>query len=166
MHVGVFGPVEDVGGGLMVGTKLEIEMADDRSLPCDVALTAELRKGRYEVVALTCTRRPNGPEITSELIRTVPVGAVLRRGALDAYKLFSPGANPVRLRAEGPTDDTLRVVARVYRMAVVVRDDPTRAVASTFDVPRPTASRWVQMARKRRFLGPAEERKAGERKRR
>jgi hypothetical protein len=114
-----------------------------------------------------CSRRKNGAEVTGELIRSLPVGRMLLRSALKANTLqASPHADAAKIRKQGPTDESLRVVARVYRLALAVRNDPTAAVASGLKLPRPTAARWVKEARRRGFLGPSEERRAGERKRR
>ena len=62
-----------------------------------------------------------------------------------------------RLRENGPTSETLAVVARLYREGWRV-GRPTLAVATGLGIPRSTAGRWVAAARdpKRRLLGPAE----------
>jgi hypothetical protein len=154
-------------GGIPLHETIEVVVTNDRGLPCDVELVATMRRGHYEVDKLVCSRKKNGPEITGELIRSVPVGRVLRAAALKANSLFgSPHADAAKIREQGPTDESLRVVAHVYRIALAVRDDPTSAVASGLKLPRSTAARWVKTARARGFLGPTEERKAGERKRR
>jgi hypothetical protein len=131
--------------------------------PCDVELKAAIEKGRYVVSEVRCTRRPRGPEITGELVRRIRVADILLAGALAANKfLAGPPGNPAALRAQGPTEESLRVAARVYRMAHLVRDNPTGAVASAIGLPHSTAARWVQQARQAGFLGPAEPRRAGE----
>jgi hypothetical protein len=138
--------------------------ADGPDLPCDVQLEAEIEEGAYVVTEVRCSRRSRGPEVTSEGIRAIPVARILHVAALDVNKgVFGPWSDRDTLRAQGPTDESLRVTAQIYRMAHVVRDNPTAAVSSALGLPKPTASRWVQMARKRGFLGPAESRKAGER---
>jgi hypothetical protein len=136
--------------------------ASGPDLPCDVELRAELERGTYVVTELRCTRRQGGPEVTGEVIRTVPVARILHAGALKANKLFGPHADPAALKAQGPTEESLRVVAQVYRMAHLVRDNPTQAVSSALGLPHSTAARWVVQARRAGFLGPAERRKAGE----
>jgi len=132
--------------------------------PCDVELSAALDGGRYVVSEVRCTRRLRGPEITGELVRRIKVADILRIGALLANKVLAgPRGDPAALRAQGPTEESLRVAARVYRMAHLVRDNPTRAVASAFGIPHSTAARWVQQARQAGFLGPARSRRPGER---
>lgn len=101
------------------------------------------------------------------LIRQLPIGKLLRFAALKANSLWaSPYADPAKIRAEGPTDESLRVVARVYRMAIAAREIPPRPSRVASNSPGPTAARWVKTARKRGFLGPTDERRPGERKRR
>jgi hypothetical protein len=149
-----------------LGVAIEVTAVNDRSLPCDLKLVARMNRGRYEVEELVCSRKKNGDEITSEMIRSLPVGKLLRWGAINANTLLaSPRVDAAKIRTQGPTDESLRAVARVYRVAFAAREDPTAAVASGLQLPRPTASRWVKTARQRGFLGPTEERRAGERKR-
>jgi transposase len=69
--------------------------------------------------------------------------------------------DPVAVGRKGPTDQALRMVGAVYRIAYLMGEPPTRAVAQTFQVPRSTAGRWVHLARERGFLGPATARRAG-----
>jgi hypothetical protein len=70
---------------------------------------------------------------------------------------------PDGLGAEGPTDRVLRWVAHVYKLALALENEPTKAVEVAFGVSRPTAGRWVAAARapERGYLGPAEIGKAG-----
>jgi hypothetical protein len=146
---------------------IEVAATNDRGLPCDVELVATMRDGHYEVDRLVCSRKKNGPEITGELVRSLPVGRLLQMSAIKANTFqASPHADASTIRKQGPTDESLRVVARVYRLALAVRENPTAAVANGLQLPRPTAARWVKTARARGFLGPTEERRAGEQKRR
>jgi hypothetical protein len=127
-------------------------------LPCDVELRAEIEEGAYAVTAVRCTRRRGGGEVTGEAIRSVPVERILHAGALRVNKLFQPRADP----SQGPTEENLRAVARIYRMAHLVRDNPTKAVSAALQLPYSSAARWVMQARRAGFLGPTERRKAGE----
>jgi hypothetical protein len=137
--------------------------ATGSDLPCDVEMTAAVEGDSYIVNEVRCTRRRRGPEVSGEVIRAIPVAGILRNGALQANKILVPRASSTDYRALGPVDESLRAVALVYRMARLVRDDPTQAVSAALGLPRPTASRWVQTARSRGFLGAAEPRKPGER---
>jgi hypothetical protein len=154
-------------GGIPLWETIEVVVTNDRGLPCDVELVATMRHGQYEVDKLVCSRKKKGPEITGELVRSLPVGRLLQMSAIKANTFqASPHADAAKIRKQGPTDESLRVVAQVYRLALAVREDPTAAVASGLKLPRPTAARWVKTARQRGYLGPTEERRAGERKRR
>jgi hypothetical protein len=62
------------------------------------------------------------------------------------------------------SDADLRRAADIYRAALKKHDPPTRAVADQLHLARSTAGRWMVEARRRRFLGLATPRQAGERK--
>jgi hypothetical protein len=133
----------------------------------DLELEIELEGGRYVLKTMTCRAR-KGRAITSEGVTDLAVKQIVRIvvGRTLQIPLLSPGraANQAG-RAEGPTDGALIHVATVYRMAHLMGLPPTESVARDLDLPRSTAGRWVSMARSRGFLGPAEPRKAGERRR-
>jgi hypothetical protein len=108
--------------------------------------------------------------VTSDALRDVPVarlvshaGAALHhvRGHLDSGGLRVGPAWPddeegAYVAEHGLTDETLRIVARIYRVAYLVANPPTKSVESTLNVPRSTAGRWIAAARERGFLGPAQ----------
>jgi len=160
----------DEGEGLVAtaegafASSISVEAAG-ADLPCDVELRAELDEtvGTYVVSEVRCSRRRGGAEVTGEAIRAVPVERILRAGAIQVNRLFTPTRNIEEIRAQGPTDENLRLVARIYRLAHLVRDTPTTAVSKALRVPYPTAARWVRQARQRGFLGATEPRKRGER---
>jgi hypothetical protein len=77
------------------------------------------------------------------------------------YADYAKGARHPR-RGSPLTEDNLRQVADVYRLALQRGDPPTQTVADQMNVVRSTASRWVAAARKRGFLGPALRGRAGE----
>ena len=52
-------------------------------------------------------------------------------------------------RVEGPTENTLIWVARVYRVAQLLRKSPTKSVAERFGIPTRTASHWVKLMKER-----------------
>ncbi|MFW6034539.1 MAG: hypothetical protein ACOC9R_05320 [bacterium] len=137
----------DVGDGVTVPAEITgTEHLDGAT----VRLRAVYRPdtGRYAVVELTV----EADEVTGELIRSVPVASLLTKWAL---RFIGPGAverPPADLVQTGPTDETLRWVARAYRVALLVGAAPTQAVAETFDVARGTAGRWVTRSRDRGFL--------------
>lgn len=57
-----------------------------------------------------------------------------------------------RLKAAGPTDETLRWVALLHRVAVAVALPPVKSVQGAFDVSLRTATNWVAAARQRGYL--------------
>lgn len=61
-----------------------------------------------------------------------------------------------RLKAAGPTDETLRWVALLYRVAVAVDEPPAKSIQGGFRVSLRTASNWVAAARRAGYLGPSD----------
>lgn len=61
-------------------------------------------------------------------------------------------AEAARLRAQGPTDETLKWVAFFYGLGSVLGLPPAKQVESNLGVPRTTASKWVRRARERGLL--------------
>jgi hypothetical protein len=136
------------------------------------------RTGRFVCDQLTVKRRPDGPPVTSEGIRQIPlaaflrlavesnlmhVGPTIREGNTSSweYTWASPLAGSERARGGGPTDRDLQTVADIYQAAYVTGNPPTKTVMSRLELPRSTASRWIRMARERGLLGPATSGKAG-----
>lgn len=78
----------------------------------------------------------------------------LQDHASEAYAEARDMPSPKRKRVR-ITDDHLREVAHVYRMADNMGTPPTREVANHFKVPHSTAAKWVASARRKKFLPPA-----------
>lgn len=116
--------------------------------------------GRMVCQRLTIERRPGGPPVTGEALRRIQVQALVRAETRRSLASVLVG-DPRQAAVAGPIDDTLRLVAEVYRIAYLCSDPPTATVAGRFGLPRSTAGRWVAMARARGFLGEVTERKAG-----
>ncbi|MDP9331542.1 MAG: hypothetical protein M3P11_13005 [Actinomycetota bacterium] len=151
----------DIDNGVMVPSGLSVTATGD-DLPCDIQVGVVLQGGRMVANEVTCIAR-NGDRITAEALRDIPVAKIVRLGVLSALGTFAlAGKDFVALRKTGPSEETLRTVAAVYRLAYLIGDGPTAAVRGAFDVPKSTAARWVQHARARGFLGAADSRKAGE----
>lgn len=74
--------------------------------------------------------------------------------AAEAYASARGTPNPRRKR-QRITDDFLRKVARVYRVAERTGLPPTREVATQFKAPHSTAAKWVASARRKKMLPPA-----------
>ncbi|MCX5209801.1 hypothetical protein OG689_10945 [Kitasatospora sp. NBC_00240] len=65
-------------------------------------------------------------------------------------------------RRNSVTQQHLHEVSTVYRQAVQQGHPPTKTVAEYFGASHSTAARWVCMARRESFLGPASRGQAGE----
>ena len=54
-----------------------------------------------------------------------------------------------KYRDDGPIENTLLWVARIYRVAQLLRKPPTKTVAERFGIPSRTASHWVKLMKER-----------------
>jgi hypothetical protein len=148
------------GKGFALPAKFSVPFNVKR-VPYRVTLEVVLKGERFEVESLTAERKRNGPPVTSEGIRKIPVQELVRTAAMRHIHRVkkNPKApeesiiTPARLQgfdrfsAEGPTDEALEHVALVYRLAFAARDRPTKAVEEAFGLARSTAERWVSKAR-------------------
>ncbi len=121
--------------------------------------------GRWECVGFAIdldTERskeyPPPYKIGAELFRRVPVGDLVMR---HRRRLAAPqeAAQPSEY-VRGDDELHYSNVAVVYHVAWSFGRRPTKAVQEEFGVSRATASRWVQEARRRRYLAPATQGKA------
>lgn len=65
------------------------------------------------------------------------------------------GVNPdhlARMKADGPTDETLLWVARLYAASRSYGQAPNKSVVGYFDINQRTATRWIAKARKAGLL--------------
>jgi hypothetical protein len=123
---------------------------------------AVYEQGRYVVNQLTIRRREDGPPVTTEGIREIPVHALLRVQLEGYLATLAPLELSDHARGGGgPTEQDLRAVAIVYQIAYATGGAPTKTVMGRLGLTRSTASRWIALARKRGLLGPATPRKAG-----
>lgn len=60
--------------------------------------------------------------------------------------------DPAQIRAQGPSEDSLRWVARRYAHSRALGGNPNKFVMHHFDIPQRTATRWIASARARGFL--------------
>jgi hypothetical protein len=146
------------------------------SLPYRVEIDVSLEGERFVCDALRAERKKGGPPVTSEGIRKLPVGELIRTAATDYGVIHRVKANPKakgsvimaparlggfeRFADGGATDEALEYVALVYRLAYACNENPTKAVMDSFGLARATAGRWIASARERGFLGKS----LGERK--
>jgi hypothetical protein len=141
--------------------------------PFDVALDAELVDGRYECTRLEVSEREDGPPITSNALRTLPVGRLMREAAQISARV-RVGASTRRATTGGATlrdgvlrrrpadeDEELLTVALAYRLAHACGEPPTNAVAEQLGIARSTATKKVMAARAAGYLGKTTAGKAG-----
>ncbi len=158
------------GGRILasVPTWATVTPSDNDVDPLDFAvkLKIDIVGGRLACVSLTAERLPDGPPITSEGLRRVPVAEYVVRTAEHAtetlleripqpdgsYQLakFSPPAQD--FTEGGMTDEALEQVARIYAWAQATGRKATGILLNDYGMPRPTATRWIQTARRRGIL--------------
>ena len=150
-------------GGLIVFRAFEAN-ASGPSLPCDVTIKASINGGTYVVDEVRATRKRGGQPVTTELLRKIPVGQILRRAVeLVVTKGQSPAERRDSLRPRNlDGDDLLAYVTDSYRFGVLVGASPTQYVAERLGLSRAAAGRWISKAREEGYLGPALGTKAGE----
>jgi hypothetical protein len=152
--------------GLYLLTRYAVEV-DDPDSPVISEVHVEVIDGKPECVELRCRPRPGGVPVSSEALRSVPLRRYLREstrlyservefhGDVEFHSSTGSGDELLLIRAakQQPrhemTDEFLGEVAAVYSES---ETKPTAAVVARFHVSRPTASRWVALARERGFL--------------
>lgn len=77
------------------------------------------------------------------------------RGKPDTFLPFHLEASAsLRLRAkEGPTDENLREVARIYSVSDFISKAPRKKVSESFGISPRTATNWINAARGKGFFG-------------
>ena len=158
-----------VGSDIYAPTRIELTAVGMDDLAADVTAVLVLDGRRYSVQELRITRREDGPPITGELIRRIPVKAIIRGSVSDSAELREPGREVTfaeftrilevddpdaarRMVTGGPTDEMLLWVARIYVMAELAGDPPAKAVKENLDIPMPTANNWIRRAKDRGIL--------------
>lgn len=135
----------------------------------EVEVEVVVEAGRLVAQEVRVRRTPNGPPVTSEAIRAVPVAALTKSAAAHVVEMeeqqdgvvLSPRGHlypkyAARLRENGPTSETLEWVTYLYRVGLLMGEPPTKLVGTAIGIPRSTAGRWVAAARKQGLLGPSE----------
>ncbi|GLZ05000.1 hypothetical protein Acsp03_24660 [Actinomadura sp. NBRC 104412] len=144
----------DIGDGVKIPNLITVSADEVGGYAVELMAEYDDQAGRY-VARMAVVRAGDGAEVTGEVLRSIPLATILRDGVMDALRatlLLSGARPPVDAGKTGPTTETLRWVARIYRLAVLLGDAPTQAVASGLGVPRSTAGRWVTRARDRGLL--------------
>lgn len=144
----------DLGDGLKIPTVITVTSTDVGGYDVELRAEYDPDAGRYVARAVQ-VRAGDGAETTGEALRSIPVATILRDGIMSALQttlLLGGERPPADAGKAGPTTETLRWVARIYRLALLLGGAPTQAVASGLGVPRSTAGRWVTRARDRGLL--------------
>lgn len=133
----------------------------DLGVPADIWATLVIEGRRYVVDSLTVRRVADGPAITSDLIRRIPVHTIVKYAVAGAAVMHRNGrpagmALPDDLltaaRAAGPTDETLALVAQLYVIAELTGDPPAKSVRTILEIPTATAGNWIRRAKDRGHL--------------
>ena len=146
--------------GVVINRSARVELVDYRDYDIDAQVVVS-ESGQAEVMALTVKRRDGGPSVTGAALRSIPVqsiiwqfakleiqlamgfGAGVERSALGLI----PTKDVERLKKQGPVNETLEAVAKVYRLAEFVGDAPTKSIEECFGISRSTAGAWIGRAR-------------------
>ena len=168
------GLVEVVPGLLFPGSGVTVfESHHPSGLTLEVDVVPE--DGRLVVDCVRASRGSDGQPVTLVALRQVALkpflkialsnavvtlnvkeGAVLKQALSDEYKghvfwgLLNVNDRD-RLKAQGATDETLRWVALLYRVALALEEPPVKCVAG-LGVSLRTASNWVAAARAAGYL--------------
>lgn len=159
----------EIGQGIRAPEHIELHAEIDAG---DVTLKVIPRSGGFHVRGVTLESSQDDVPVTSESLRTVPVGRLLHACR---YAVFATGvpslANttwsshqlggwvPEYIREQWPSgrvDVVLDTVTLLYRIAAAVGEAPTQSVAASFGVSRATASRMIAKAREAGLLEPAD----------
>jgi hypothetical protein len=154
----------DLGDGLRIHADVRVMV---RGWSHDVDLAVVVADGRLVADRVRVSRREGGDPVTSEALRNIPVARLVHAavGAVRHVREEYPGGGlslgpawPSKeegayVAKHGLDDDSLRIVARVYRVAYLIGDPPTKQVERLFSLPRSTAGRWIAAARQRGYLG-------------
>jgi hypothetical protein len=151
-----------VGAGLYAPPAIWVE-ATDTELPLDISAELVLDGFRYVVGKLTASQREGGAAVTGEALRAIPVQTLVRGAVADRVRLrvngeqtdvVLPHEERKRLADNGPTDETLTWVARIYLTAELASDPPAKAVKEAMGIPTSTAGYWIRRAKDKGLMDP------------
>ncbi len=157
----------DLGDGLYMHEEIWVTAYD---AAWDVEVRVGLREGRLVADSVHVWRNRFSPgPVTSQALREIPVATlvfyavngVFRRdtkgpaGETWGWSAWPTEPEGAYVAEHGLDDTTLRIVARIYKLAYLIGDGPTKKVETLLDQPRSTAGRWVAAARKAGHLSDA-----------
>lgn len=155
-----FTPLPDVLPKLRLMRSPRIEIVGYRGFDLEVQLVVD-ETPKIEIGSLKIVRTPQGQEITTENIRSIATQWIINRYLRQEVELsfdlepdvkysgmgLISAPEAARIKAQGPVAETIEWVAKLYRLADLVGDGPTKAVEETFEVSRSTAGNWIGRAR-------------------
>jgi hypothetical protein len=149
----------EVGDGIRVGYRPRATVDTDE-LPVIVELEVAEESGRLVVESLTARRRPGGPPVTIDVLKSLPmvglVGFTAQGHALAGLmrvSTASDGSTVTEPMSVEQLDEPERV-AVVYRASLLFGWPPTAAVAEDLGVSKDVAAKRVQAARRAGLLAP------------
>ncbi|WAC54276.1 hypothetical protein [Gordonia sp. SL306] len=170
MQIPDTGPGVEVLPGIYVPDRATVHVEDYRGFDLSAELVLD-DTPRVLVDSLTVKRRANGDLITADSLRTIAVQWIIHhyiKGQIylsrpdqgDGDEVVAQGlidaVEADRLREQGPNPETVEWVGRVYKLAVLCGDGPTKAVEKSFGVSRSTAGNWIGRARSAGHIPPVE----------
>jgi hypothetical protein len=136
----------------------------------DFEARVELREGRLGIVEFRQRGADPLRPVDAVSLREVPVAHLVRHAFMPVRAANMSGSAAFdphlgmgvtnagelqRLAQDGSTDETLRMVAKLYTVAFVMREKPVQVVSKAFRIAPTTARSWVTRARAKGHLGPA-----------
>lgn len=150
------GPHIELGLGISLPSGYRIT-ASSADWDFTVELRARIESFRLVVDELRLARTDEGSGIDADALRAVPVRELLSEGVAKGFALASGRRDP--LLDEDPKRlgeaDRARRATAIYRLAVLLGEPATEAVAHDLKVSRPTAARAIARARELGYLGRA-----------
>lgn len=168
----------DLAPGITVWNEVEGELTNYAGY--DMHALIRLHGRRFELDELTIKRRENGAEVTGFGMRSIKPPTILRNSLIvlanyppekavgkAAFINAEPGtavafgaipaADAAQAKADGPTDNTLQLVGRVYTLMYAVQGTPAKDLAEVFDVSVRTAGAWIAKAKTAGYIVTGED---------
>ncbi len=143
-----------IGPGLKVLSPMWItETLEGVDVWAEITFDRKLRRG--VVSDFRATRRRNGPPITGELLRRIPIRDLVVNMMRNVVVEMN-GQQLLNASTRLPDEDELHFVARIYRTAQACAYNPTQAVREALGVAMSTATAKVGRCRERGLLPQTE----------
>ena len=162
----------EVAPGLFMGLPgvATFEDAELEGALYDVKMTLDMTAEGIRPTSVTVTAQQDSPAVTGTTLRALRVWDLAREailigvsrgtrtdtkdGSFEVGIMGSalPNEEVARLRAQGPTDETLGWVAYFYKLGDVLGLPPAKQVEVSLQLPRTTASKWVRRAREKGLI--------------